>query len=95
MINAGEKVTEALATYYWKREGARNAGYNIMRYAEMGYIKVDSPYAGQAFVDCYPLPSAYVILELASQGLLSYLPKPEDKNSEYSQKTVDMNKEIA
>lgn len=72
MINAKEKVNLALIEYQQQGPDARNAGYNIMRYTEMGYINVDCPNAGQAFVDWYPLPAAYVILDLAQAGKLSF-----------------------
>lgn len=49
-----------------------SAGYSILRYTALGYVKVSHDVDAQAFVDWYPLHAGYIILRLAKAGKLSY-----------------------
>ena len=47
------------------------AGYDVLRYAKAGYLKVDDD-AAKEFMDWYPRNMDYIILRLARKGKLSY-----------------------
>lgn len=79
MIDAEKKVKTALLKYQISKGQDVNAGYNIMRYAKLGYLKITSNDLPQTFIQWYPLEMGYMILRLAKAGHLVYQPTPEDQ----------------
>jgi len=66
-----ERVQTALAKYA-EDSSACGSGYDILRYAQQGYIAVSKDVDPQIFIDWYPLHQGYILLRLAKQGKLYY-----------------------
>lgn len=79
MFDAEKKVKLALLKYQVSKGQDVNAGFNVMRYAKKGYLKVVSNDLPQAFVQWYPLEMGYLILRLAKEGKLVYQATAEDQ----------------
>lgn len=85
MIDAKKKVNLALAQYAQGIDRF-NSGWNILRYAKAGYIKIDSTEFAHDFMQWYPSDPDYLILDLAQAGELSYN-GPEDEEINEGEKS--------
>jgi hypothetical protein len=74
MIVSEAKVKTALLNYQVSGGQDVNAGWNVMRYAKAGYLKIISDDLPQEFIQWYPLEMSYLILRLAKNGKLVYQP---------------------
>lgn len=63
-------VEEALRQY--KETQDATSGYNIIRYAQMGLIHVDTDVDPNSFASWYPLNNGYIFLQLAKLDKLKY-----------------------
>lgn len=63
-------VEDALKKY--KDDENCGAGYQIIRYASKGLLKMNTDINGEVFLNWYPNNPAYIILRLAKAGKLSY-----------------------
>lgn len=79
LYNIEKVVNKVLLDYEHSKGMDCNAGYDVMRYAEEGYLKVTVD-ATAEFMSWYPLNAAYIILRLVKRGFVTYQPQ-EVKNA--------------
>lgn len=70
-----KKLVETALEHYRDNVYDCAAGYDIIRYAARGMIRVDPSVDPNIFVQWYPLNQGYVLLRLARDGKLSYKQK--------------------
>lgn len=81
------KITDTLETYQTSAGTDVNAGFNILRYAEAGYLTVNTSKVNATlmFIEQYPANAGFVILRLAKAGQLEMV-KSVDKKEKTANK---------
>lgn len=85
MIDAEKKVKTALLTYQVTNGKDHNAGFNIIRYFDMGYLTWNPAQVGWMFMLNPKQPMVYTVLRLAKMGQIEFTKTPKEKLKELTQ----------
>lgn len=67
------RVQEALDRYRADQMDV-SAGYNVLRFAKAGHLKIQNPAFAEEFMAWYPTNPDYLVLRMAAAGQLVYQP---------------------